>query len=67
MEDNKMAKKIKTARRVSSETRVNGLYALELKKRGPRFSIAKDKKKENSRCQCRTSKSNGYFAFHMHS
>ena len=34
------------AKRVSSRTRANGLYSLELKKKGPRFSISKDKKKE---------------------
>lgn len=46
-------KKITSAKRVSSTTRANGLYSLELKKRGPRFSIAKDKKKEQSRVACR--------------
>lgn len=45
--------KAKTARRVSSETRANGLYALELRKRGPRFSIEKDQKKEQSKKACR--------------
>ena len=46
-------KKIKTARRVSSTTRANGLYSLELQKIGPRFSISKDKKKEASKNACR--------------
>lgn len=46
-------KKIKTAKRVSSTTRANGLYSLELQKIGPRFSINKDKKKEASRKACR--------------
>lgn len=46
-------KKTTSAKRVSSTTRANGLYSLELKKRGPRFSIAKDKKKEQSRVACR--------------
>ena len=46
----------RTARRVSSRDRANGLYALELRKRGPRFSIEKDKKKEQSRNRCRQSK-----------
>lgn len=46
-------KKNSSARRVSSTTRANGLYSLELRKKGPRFSIAKDKKKEQSRVACR--------------
>lgn len=46
-------KKIKTARRVSSTTRANGLFSLELQKIGPRFSISKDKKKEASKKACR--------------
>ena len=54
------------AHRVSSTTRANGLYALELRKRGPRFSISKDKKKERSRCQCRTSKSDDFFCAIWH-
>ena len=45
--------KAKSARRVSSETRANGMYALELRKRGPRFSIATDQKKEQSKRACR--------------
>lgn len=47
-------KQIKSAKRVSSTTRANGLYNLELRKRGPRFSISKDKKKEASRNACRS-------------
>ena len=47
-------KKRNSAKRVSSKTRANGLYSLELQKLGPRFSISKDKKKEQSRKQCRT-------------
>ncbi len=58
--------KTNTARRVSSTTRANGLYALELKKRGPRFSISKDKKKEESRCRCRASKSDDFFCAKWH-
>ena len=46
-------KKIKIARRVSSTPRANGLYSLELRKIGPRFSISKDKKKEMSKNACR--------------
>lgn len=46
-------KKIKTAKRVSSTTRANGLYSLELQKKGPKFSISKDKKKEMSKNACR--------------
>ena len=46
-------RKNNSAKRVSSTTRANGLYSLELKKRGPKFSIAKDKKKEQSRVACR--------------
>lgn len=48
-------KKRKSARRVSSLTRVNGLYSLELRKKGPKFSISKDKKKENAKMACRKS------------
>lgn len=46
-------KKRKSARRVSSTTRANGLYSLELKKKGPRFSIITDKKKQQSKDACR--------------
>lgn len=42
-----------TAKRVSSRTRANGLYSLELQKKGPKFSVAKDRKKESSRLACR--------------
>lgn len=49
-------KQIKSAKRVSSTKRANGLYNLELRKKGPRFSIVTDKKKENSRNACRKSK-----------
>lgn len=48
-------KKRNSAKRVSSKTRANGLYSLELKKMGPRFSIVKDKKKEDSKMACRKS------------
>ena len=48
------------AKRVDSTTRANGLYSLELKKKGPRFSISIDKKKEKSRNACRK---NGSFYF----
>lgn len=51
-------KQRKSARRVSSTVRANGLYSLELRKKGPRFSITTDKKKESSRNACRKSKSN---------
>lgn len=53
-------KQIKSAKRVSSVTRANGLYNLELRKKGPRFSIVTDKKKENSRNACRKSKQDKY-------
>ncbi len=53
-------KQIKSAKRVSSVTRANGLYNLELRKKGPRFSIVTDKKKENSRNACRKSKQGKY-------
>ena len=47
-------KQTMSAKRVSSTTRANGLYSLELQKKGPRFSISTDKKKEQSRKACRT-------------
>ena len=46
-------KEIKSARRVSSTVRANGLYALELRKRGPRFAVHTDKKKQGSKMACR--------------
>ena len=46
-------KKLNIAKRVSSMTRANGLYSLELQKKGPSFSISKDKKKEKSKKACR--------------
>lgn len=49
-------KKVNSAKRVTSTARANGLYSLELRKKGPRFSIVTDKKKENSRNACRKSK-----------
>ena len=55
MYNNNMNKDV--AKRVSSRTRANGLYSLELKKKGPRFSISKDKKKECSKYACRKSMS----------
>ena len=55
MYNNSMKKDV--AKRVSSRTRANGLYSLELKKKGPRFSISKDKKKECSKYVCRKSMS----------
>ena len=46
-------KKNNTAKRVSSTTRANGLYSLELRKIGPKFSISQDKKKQRAKNQCR--------------
>ena len=46
-------KKNNTAKRVSSTTRANGLYSLELRKIGPKFSISQDKKKQRDKNQCR--------------
>ena len=46
-------KEIKSARRVSSTVRANGLYALELRKRGPRYAVHTDKKKQGSKMACR--------------
>ena len=46
-------KEIKSAKRVSSTVRANGLYALELRKRGPRFAVHTDKKKQGSKMACR--------------
>lgn len=46
-------KKINSAKRVSSTTRANGLYSLELRKIGPKFSISQDKKKQRAKNQCR--------------
>ena len=48
-------KKRNSAKRVSSQTRANGIYSLELRKKGPKFSISKDKKKENDKMACRKS------------
>lgn len=46
-------KKMNSAKRVSSTTRANGLYSLELRKIGPKFSISQDKKKQRAKKQCR--------------
>ena len=46
-------KKRNSAKRVSSRTRANGLYSLELRKKGPKFSIIEDKKKEQAKNACR--------------
>lgn len=46
-------KKTNSAKRVSSTTRANGLYSLELRKIGPKFSISQDKKKQRDKNQCR--------------
>lgn len=58
---------MKIAKRVNSLTRVNGLYSLELKKKGPRFSISKDRKKETSKYSCRKKihKNNIFFLLFM--
>lgn len=52
-------RKNNSARRVSSTTRANGLYSLELQKLGPRFSISQDKKKQRNKNQCRRKDPNG--------
>lgn len=51
-------KKRNSAKRVSSTTRANGLYSLELKKKGPKFSISKDRKKEKAKYSCRNKRDN---------
>lgn len=45
--------KRKLPKRVSIKTAVNGAIALEMRKKSPRASIAKDKKKESSKYAAR--------------
>ena len=58
-------KKRNVAKRVSSKTRANGLYSLELRKIGPKFSISQDKKKQKAKNQCRQkgSKNESFYFF----
>lgn len=46
-------KQKRSARRVSSIVRANGLYALELRKMGSKFAIHTNKKKQNNKMACR--------------